>query len=78
MIRQLLPVLLNQSSAVILGLVGVKLISQYVPKETNGDYVLFVTLTQLGCLVTHPGILSHAMRYWQREAGAARTYVRFV
>lgn len=74
--RRLIPVFLNQSTAVILGLIGVKLISKYVEPELNRSFNLFVTLTPIGYLVTHSGLLNHAVRYWQRESSG--TYARFL
>src|SRR6267142_7248401 len=76
--RLLVPIALNQLLTVLLGLVGVKLISTFVPPAVNGPYSLFLTLTQLGVLLTHSGIVNHASRYWQREQVKGGTYLRFL
>ena len=72
------PIVCNQVVTVLLGLLGAKLISAFVPKATYGYYANFLTLTQLGVMVTHSGILNHAMRYWQREKPQTGGYSRFV
>ena len=78
MLRRLLPVFLSQSSAVVLGLVGVKLVSQFVTPELNRSFNLFVTFAPIGYLITHSGLFNHALRYWQREGESAGSYTRFL
>ncbi|MBI4660982.1 MAG: oligosaccharide flippase family protein [Verrucomicrobia bacterium] len=72
------PIVCNQAITVLLGVLGVKLFSAFVPKATYGHYALFLTLTQVGVMVTHSGIVNHAMRYWQRERSQAAAYTRFL
>lgn len=76
--RQLAPIFLNQGLSLILGVVGIKLISAFVPPELNGPYALFLTLTQLGAIVTHSGLINHITRYWQRERTRPQTYAQFI
>lgn len=76
--RAALPILLNQAVTLALGLVSLKLINRFVPPDVNGAYALFLTLTQVGTLLTHSGLSNHATRYWQRENHHAGTYVRFL
>lgn len=74
----LLPILCNQAATVLLGILGVKLISALVPPAVYANYAVFLTLTQISVMVTHSGIVNHAMRYWQRERGNAGIYARFL
>ncbi|MBM3824637.1 MAG: hypothetical protein FJ404_17425 [Verrucomicrobia bacterium] len=73
------PIVLNQLVALVLGVVGVAVLTRLVPPEVNGHYqVHFLSLCQLGVLLTHPGLVNHASRYWQRESERAGTYSRFL
>jgi O-antigen/teichoic acid export membrane protein len=74
----LVPIVGNQLITLLLGLVGMTLISHYVAPELNGYYSLFVTLAQVSMLVTHSDLTNHATRYWQRERARAGAYVRFL
>jgi O-antigen/teichoic acid export membrane protein len=76
--RQLAPIFLNQGLSLILGVAGIKLIAAFVPPEVNGPYTLFLTLIQLGAIVTHSGLINHITRYWQREQSRCRVYARFI
>jgi O-antigen/teichoic acid export membrane protein len=76
--RAALPIILNQAVTLALGLVSLKLINRLVPPDVYGAYVLFLTLTQVGTLLTHSGLSNHATRYWQRENQRAGAYVRFL
>lgn len=76
--RPLVPIVANQLTMLLLGLVGVKLITKLVPPDVNGFYTLFVSLTQIGLLITHSGITNHASRYWQREGINEWVYARFL
>jgi O-antigen/teichoic acid export membrane protein len=76
--RQLTPIILNQFISLILGILGIKLISLFVPPEVNGPYALFLTLTQLGAIITHSGLINHITRYWQRERDRPQVYARFI
>lgn len=76
--RPLFAIALNQLTTVGLGLLGVKLVSEFVPPQVNGKYALFLTLAQIGYLVIYPGVINHAMRYWQRESSNSGVYARFI
>ena len=76
--RPFVPILLNQGATVILGLVYVKLVTHFVPVAVNGSYAVFLTLTQIGVMITHSGLSNHATRYWQREQSASGVYARFL
>lgn len=78
MIKPFAPIVLNQFAGLILGTAGYKLISHLVEPATYGKYALFLTLTQVGFLLTHSGLVNHVARYWQREAKHAAAYTRFV
>lgn len=76
--RSFLPMVLNQAATLVLGIASVKLITTFVPPATTGVYQLFVTLTQIGVLVTHSGLSNHGLRYWQREQAERGAYARFL
>ena len=76
--RRLLPIACNHVAVLLLGIVGVVFTSKWVPPAVYGAYALFLTLTQLGCLLTHSGLYNHAARNWQRERGQADLYARFL
>ena len=76
--RHILPIALNQLGALLFGLIGIKLISQLVSPGVYGAYALFLTLTQLGPMLTHSGLSNHAARYWQRERPQAGAYAWFL
>lgn len=76
---RLLPVVGNQAIALLLGLLGLKLFTHYVSPELNGFYqVYFLSLCQVGTLLTHPGLINHASRYWHRERENSREYLSFL
>jgi O-antigen/teichoic acid export membrane protein len=78
--RAFIPIIGNQIISLLLGLVGMRLISHHVLPAVNSDYGLFLSLAQVGMLITHSGILNHATRYWQREKAEAAGggYIRFL
>ena len=76
--HRLVPVALSQLVGVLMGMVGIKLVTHWIPVPVYGVYTLFVTLTQLGSLLTHSGLTNHASRYWHRERGQGGTFVRFL
>jgi O-antigen/teichoic acid export membrane protein len=76
--RQLAPIFLNQGLSLVLGIIAIKLISTFVSPEVNGPYSLFLTLIQLGAIVTHSGLINHITRYWQREQTRPQVYARFI
>ncbi len=61
--NSLIPILLNQVFSFAFGLWGLKLVSAHVSPETLGRYGLFLTMTQLGNLLTHSGLINHTSRY---------------
>ncbi len=76
--RFLLPIALNQAAALVFGVLGISLVSHWVPERVYGAYGLFLTLTQVGLLLTHSGLINHTSRYWQRERPRAGAYARFL
>lgn len=76
--QSLIPVILNQLASVALGLAGVKLISEFVSADVYGGYGIFLTLTQVGALITYSGLINHGTRYWQRERERSAAYARFL
>jgi O-antigen/teichoic acid export membrane protein len=72
------PIACNQAQTVFFGIVGIILVSHIVPKKVYGAYGLFLTLMQVGILLTHSGLINHASRYWQRERSQASGYARFL
>ena len=75
---RLLAIAINQLGALLIGLAGVKLLSHYVPPSVNWIYQSFLTMAQLAVLLTHPGLLNHASRYWHRETTRSSQYARFL
>lgn len=76
---RVVPILLNQVVGLVLGLSGVVLMTRWVSTEVYGNYqVHFISLCQVGILLTHPGIVNHASRYWSREQGRAGEYAQFL
>jgi O-antigen/teichoic acid export membrane protein len=76
--RRVLPIALSQVALLGFGILGIKLVTVWVPVEVYRSYALFLTLTQLGCLLTHSGLLNHATRYWQREKAQGGGYAKFL
>jgi O-antigen/teichoic acid export membrane protein len=76
--HRLVPIVLNQLGLLGFGVVGIKLVSAYVPVATYKSYALFLTLVTLGYLLTHSGLINHATRYWQREKAQAGAYAWFL
>ena len=78
--RRLVPVISNQLGAVILGLVGVRLVSTYLRPDVYGAYALLLTLLPVGTMLTHCALLNHLARNWQRESanGNGPTYLGFI
>lgn len=75
---RLFAIATNQLAALVIGLLGVKLLSRYVPPDVNWIYQSFLTLAQLAVLLTHPGLVNHASRYWHRETTRSSEYARFL
>src|ERR1700730_7066722 len=77
--KHFFPIVGNQLISLLLGLASAKLITWLVPPAVNGIYqVKFVPLTTLGILLTHPGVINHTLRYWQREKPQSGQYARFL
>lgn len=72
-----LPILLGQGSGVLCGLVGVRLVSSWVPAAILGVYGLFLVMSPIGSLFTHAGVAKHAAWYWP-SAPDRRRYLREV
>ncbi len=69
--RDWIPILLAQGVGVSCGLVGVRLVSTWVPPEQLGLYGLCLALVPAGAHLTHHGLARHAARFWPREGAAA-------
>lgn len=76
--KRLLPIVCNQAFTLLIGLIGVKLISRWVPPAVYGPYALLLTLTQLSTTLSHAGLFNHLIRNWRREQDRAGTYSRFI
>jgi O-antigen/teichoic acid export membrane protein len=72
------PIIANQGLALALGVVGLKVTSLLVAPDVYGRYAIFLTLTQIGVLLTHSGLINLASRDWQRERGRSGALARFV
>jgi O-antigen/teichoic acid export membrane protein len=77
-VGRFLPILLSQATAMLIGLLGVKVLTNLVPDELNGQYELFLTFVQLGSLLTHAGLINHSSRFWQREREQSDGYWEFL
>lgn len=76
---RLVPIVCGQVFTLVVGVLGLKLVSQFLSPEIFGTYALLLTLTGLGMQFTHAGLYNHAIRCWQREAAANRAgYVGFL
>jgi O-antigen/teichoic acid export membrane protein len=76
--RRFVAITLNQGLTLVFGLLGIILVSHIVPERVYGAYGLFLTLTQVGVLLTHSGLTNHTSRYWQRESVHVGAYARFL
>lgn len=59
-----IPIFLAQGFGVTCGLVGVRLISAWVPPDELGLYGLCLALAPAGAVLTHHGLARHAARHW--------------
>ena len=75
---RLIPIVCNQLATLLIGLAGLTILTHVVPKDVYALYVLFMTLTQVGYLLTHSGLVNHSSRYWQRESVQSGAYARFL
>ncbi len=65
------PILLAQAFGVSCGLIGVKLLSAWVPPDVLGRYGLCLLLAPAGALLTHHGLARHVARHWPLEGNPA-------
>ena len=77
MIRHLIPIVFNQVTGLIFGLVGLKLISNLVPPAVYGAYSIYLTLTQLGLLLSLWPCQSRGALL-AKEEGQAGSYARYL
>lgn len=77
-VRRLLPIGLNHLMVLTMGIIGIKLTSKYVPPAVYGLYSLFLTLTTVGYLFSHAGLINLASRFWRKEEGQGGAYARFL
>ena len=76
---RLVPIVCGQVFTLVVGVLGLKLVSQFLSPEIFGTYALLLTLTGLGMQFTHAGLYNHAIRCWQREAAVNRAaYLGFL
>ena len=62
--ERLLPIALSQLVGLLCGIVGVRIVSQWVPPATLGSYGVFLTFTTLGLWVAHAGVIKFVARHW--------------
>ena len=76
---RLVPIVCGQVFTLVVGVLGLKLVSEFLSPEIFGTYALLLTLTGLGMQFTHAGLYNHAIRCWQREdAGNRADYTGFL
>ncbi len=61
---RLLPIVLSQMIGLLCGLIGVHLVSHWIPPSTLGSYGVFLTFTTLGLWVVHAGLIKFITRHW--------------
>jgi O-antigen/teichoic acid export membrane protein len=71
------PIIANQAVSLALGIVGLKITSLIVAPGVYGRYAIFLTLTQIGVLLTHSGLINLVSRHWRRGAAQADTLALF-
>lgn len=76
-VSRFVPIVANQALALALGVLGLKLTSLLVAPADYGRYAIFLTLTQIGVLLTHSGLINLVSRHWQREGEQVATLARF-
>jgi hypothetical protein len=69
--RDWIPILLAQGVGVTCGLIGIRLVSTWVPPEQLGLYGLCLALVPAGAHLTHHGLARHAARFWPHDGAAA-------
>jgi O-antigen/teichoic acid export membrane protein len=62
--ERLLPIALSQWVGLLCGIVGVRIVSHWVPPATLGSYGVFLTFTTLGLWVAHAGLIKFVARHW--------------
>lgn len=58
------PIVLSHGFAVLCGLVGIRLVSRFVPPERLGPFGVFITFTTLGMWIFHSGLIKYVGRHW--------------
>src|SRR5262245_6237120 len=76
-VARFVPIVANQALALVLGVVGLKLMSLLVAPADYGRYAIFLTLTQIGVLLTHSGLINLVSRHWQRDGEQVAILARF-
>ncbi len=61
---RLLPIVLSQGIGLLCGLIGVRIVSRWIPPATLGSYGVFLTFTTLGLWVVHAGLIKFITRHW--------------
>lgn len=59
-----MPIVLTHGFAVLCGLIGIRLVSRFVPPEELGPYGVFMTFTTLGMWIFHSGLVKYVGRHW--------------
>jgi O-antigen/teichoic acid export membrane protein len=72
------PIVANQALLLGLGVVGLKITSLLVDPAVYGRYAIFLTLTQIGVLLTHSGLINLASRHWVQDGERSQTLAHFV
>lgn len=62
--QRALPIALSQAVGVACGVLGVKVVSRWVPPDALGVYGVFLTFTTLGVLLVHAGLIKYLNRNW--------------
>ncbi|ATC63163.1 hypothetical protein CMV30_03865 [Nibricoccus aquaticus] len=68
---RLLPIVLSQAIGLLCGLIGVRLVSHWIPPATLGSYGVFLTFTTLGLWVVHAGLIKFITRHWASSTDQA-------
>lgn len=77
-LSSLVPIVANQALALLLGVAALKLTSLVVAPPVYGLYAIFLTLTQIGVLLTHSGLINLTSRQWKSNEHRQPHFTRFV
>lgn len=66
--NRLLPISLSQAAGVACGIIGVKIVSAFVPPPVLATYGIFLTFTTLGVWLVHAGLIKYLLRSWAGES----------